>query len=112
MSLSIDDYGEKNKRLKRKRTPELERRFRRLWADGLMIKVIAVELGLGQSTIKEWREELKLPSRQSIGRRIELKVFLKEGFVDAIDQRAQSRGQTRASYLRSLVMRDLGQSGA
>ncbi len=95
-------------------TDEMDAALKREWLAGSSIKAIANHLGVGQRAVKRRRAALDLPRRRPAPgseptKRHEVRVYLGDDLYRAMVRRCAQRGATHSQYLRSLVMRDVGQ---
>lgn len=87
--------------------------FKRLWGEGTNIKVIARELGRPPSAIKAQRKHMNLPPRrrpmvEGAKRSVEVRVYLSPKVASRLGARSMQASQSMSSYIRTLIMRDLG----
>jgi len=87
--------------------------LRRLWDEGSALKVISHELGRSYKSIKAQRLVMGLkPRRQPLvegaRRDVELRTYLSKKAASRLGSLAMQRGQSTSSYIRNLIMRDLG----
>lgn len=87
--------------------------LKRLWDEGAAVKVIAGELGRSHKSIKGQRLLMGLkPRRQPLvegaRRDVELRTYLSKKAASKLGSLAMQRKQSTSSYIRNLIMRDLG----
>ena len=93
-------------------TPAQIERFKVLFRKGVKYKIIADELGVTVHTVKQRREALGLPTRQAkknegFGHKLHFACDAR--MRQKIMRRAAERGISTGHYVRSLILRDLGE---
>jgi len=81
-----------------------EKKLRKLWASGMVAKLIAKELGVSRSVVNMRRVELGLPARRDlIAPSIKTTLFLHSEHIDFLHAEAHRRGMPPSRVVRDLI---------
>jgi len=88
--------------------PYEDTKLTRDWYRNIKTEIIAEELGRSISDVKRRRMKLGLPPRRYLKLRRKITTHVDVDLFHQFGRRCVERGQSISSYLRSLIVRDLG----